>query len=106
MHGAKPEKEAIYLARRKGFVRLAIQTGAGTSFPAVQTLNIPFSGRMHSSHQAAVSFIYGHALAHPRQFLSPAFYLLYDAASVLDGHGLVERLTCCSTPGTSAGSTA
>lgn len=30
-HGARPSREAIFLKKRKGFIRLAIQAGTGMS---------------------------------------------------------------------------
>ena len=32
-HGATPEREAIYLSPRRGFVRLAIEAGTGMREP-------------------------------------------------------------------------
>ena len=29
-HGARPDREAVFLKNRKGFIRLAIQAGTGT----------------------------------------------------------------------------
>ena len=29
-HGARPDREAVYLKQRKGFVKVAIQAGTGT----------------------------------------------------------------------------